>query len=85
MKILYDPKKHIRGPINAYDAGKLLFGEESSENAGRAAKEMKTAGWKFWTYDEWGSEVHVPADWDEEPGPFPLPIGYGDPEALEKK
>jgi len=71
MKTLHDPQKHIHGPINAYDAGKEMFGEETPENAGKAAKEMKRIGWKFWTYDDWGQEVHVPPDWDEKPSQFP--------------
>ncbi len=68
----------MKNPITLYDAGKLLFGKESGGNAHKAFKIMNKAGWKMWTYDDWGQNVYVPADWDEEPGPFPLPIGTYD-------
>ncbi len=68
----------MKNPINLYDAGKLLFGEESGENATKAFQLMNKAKWKMWTYDEYGQEVYVPSNWNKEPPRFPLPIGTYD-------
>lgn len=59
-----------QGPTDAWEAANLMHdlkpGDEGynvSSLAGQAATEMKEAGWIFYTYSDWGDEVHIPPDW----------------------
>lgn len=45
-------------PIDCYQVAEHLYGSKSGVH--EAAKEMRTAGWTFLEYNEYGEEVHQP-------------------------
>lgn len=65
-----------REPLDWYQAANAMRqlkpndeGYNDPDLATKAATEMETAGWRFWTYSLEGTWVYVPPDWT---GPPPI-------------